>query len=86
MWRHKIPIKEDFSGSSLYSLFTESNFIVVMHGLGLFDKESIKREFEMLHLEIKKHADDVIQHEIDFLKETKEITHKMLISVIRETK
>jgi len=86
MWRNKLPIKEDFSGSSLYSLFAESNFIVVMHGLGLFNQESIKQEYEMLHPEIKKNADNLIQHEKEFLKETQEISHKMMISVIRETK
>lgn len=86
IWRNKLPIKEDFSGSSLYSLFAESNFIVVMHGLGLFNQESIKQEYEMLHPEIKKNADNLIQHEKEFLKETQEISHKMMISVIRETK
>ena len=40
----------------------------------------------MLHPEIKKNADNIIQHEIEFLKETQEISHKMMISVIRETK
>jgi tryptophan halogenase len=86
LWKHKLPIKEDFSGSSFYSLFTESNFIVVMHGLGLFDQESIKREYDMMHPLIKENADQIINNETEFLKETQEITHKMMISVIRDTK
>jgi flavin-dependent dehydrogenase len=86
LWKHKLPIKEDFSGSSFYSLFTESNFIVVMHGLGLFDQGSIKQEYDMMHPLIKDNADQIINNEIEFLKETQEITHKMMISVIRDTK
>jgi hypothetical protein len=57
-----------------------------MHGLGLFDQESIKREYDMMHPLIKENADQIINNETEFLKETQEITHKMMISVIRDTK
>jgi len=85
-WRYKLPIKEDFYNVSQYALFTEANFIVVMQGLGLFDQESIKKEYQMLHSLIREHADNLVAHEINFLKETKEISHKMMLSVIRDTK
>ena len=84
MWRHKLPTREDFIGSSSYSMFTESNFIMVMHGLGLFDTASIKQEYEILNPIIKKNADQIIERELKFLKETKEITHKMMIASIRK--
>lgn len=86
LWKNKLPIKEDFSDSSHYSLFSESNFIVVMHGLGLFNHESIKKEYDVLSNIIKENAENVLSHERQFINETKEISHKMMISVIRDTK
>ena len=86
MWRNKLPIKEDFSGLSHYSLFSEANFIIVMHGLGLFNTDAIKQEYEMMHPIIKENAENILSREIEFLKETQDITHKMILSVIRETK
>jgi len=86
LWRHRLPIKEDFSGVTPYCLFSEANYIVVMQGLGLFDTASIKEEYNMMHPMIKENADNVIDREMEFIKETKEISHKMMISVIRDTK
>lgn len=86
LWRYRLPIKEDFSGVTPYCLFSEANYIVVMHGLGLFDTDAIKNEYNMIHPMIKENAEEIIKHEKEFLKETQEISHKMMISVIRETK
>lgn len=85
-WKYKLPIKEDFVNSSGYALFSDANFIVVMQGLGLFDNSAIKNEFDMLSPTIKDHANEILEHETNFLKETQEISHKMMIAVIRDTK
>ena len=85
-WKYKLPIKEDFTNSSGYALFSDANFIVVMQGLGLFDQSAIKEEFDMLSPVIKDHATEILEHEVNFLKETQEISHKMMISVIRDMK
>lgn len=85
-WKHKLPIKEDFSKLTDYCLFQENHHILVLHGLGLFDKESIGLEYQAIDPIFHEAANAVIQREHDFLRETKEISHKMLLTVIRDTK
>jgi tryptophan halogenase len=85
-WRYKLPIKEDFNTLSDYVMFTEQHHILVMHGLGLFDTNSIRDEFNALGSFVSNNAQEVIANEQKFLLDTKEITHKMMISVIRDTK
>jgi flavin-dependent dehydrogenase len=86
VWRHKLPIKEDFNSLSDYIMFTEQHHILVMHGLGLFDTDSIRQEVEALGPFVNINAQEVINNERQFVLDTKEITHKMMISVIRDTK
>ena len=81
-WKNRLPILEDFTGSK-YSLFYDANFILVMHGLGLFNTDAIKQEYEMLSKGVRDNADSVLANEEKFLKETNEITHKTMISIIR---
>ena len=42
IWKNRLPIKEDFKQG--YLLFYESNFIVILHALGLINVDSIKKE------------------------------------------
>jgi tryptophan halogenase len=84
IWKYKLPIREDFSELSKYILFKENNFILVMHGLGLFDRESIKLEYDSLDTCIKNDADRIFnslkQRESTFPK----IIHKEYLRSIRE--
>lgn len=43
LWKNNLPIYEDFSGLSNYAMFNVPNFIMVLHGLGLFDKKSLRK-------------------------------------------
>jgi flavin-dependent dehydrogenase len=52
IWKKRMPLAEDFCGNSSYSLFGPKNFIVVMEGLELFDRDAIKTEFESMNQEI----------------------------------
>jgi hypothetical protein len=52
-WKHKLPTKEDFSDGSSYDMFHENNYILCLHGLGLFDTESIKKEYDALAFNLK---------------------------------
>jgi tryptophan halogenase len=81
-WRNNLPIEEDFN-SSRYVLFREANFIQVMHGLGLFDIEKIKLEYQMQRKEIKALADkDVL--EIKGAEDAlKVVGHKRFIELIK---
>lgn len=84
IWKYKLPIREDFSDLSKYILFKENNFILVMHGLNLFDQESIKMEYESLDLTIRSNADRIF----DSLKRQEmlspKIVHKEYLRSIRE--
>ena len=51
IWKNRFPIREDFDGN--YNLFTESNFAIVLEGIGHFDKNKIKYEYNIQNDEIK---------------------------------
>jgi tryptophan halogenase len=84
IWKYKLPIREDFSDLSKYILFKENNFILVMHGLNLFDRESIKMEYDSLDLTMRNNADRIF----DSLKQQEmlspKIIHKEYLRSIRE--
>jgi hypothetical protein len=83
-WQTKIPISEDFKNSSTYLMFTETNFIVVMAGLKLFDKKAIFKEYNFLSNNLKNYTSSLIQNtkNIDAITET--LTHKEIINIIRK--
>lgn len=84
LWKYRMPIREDFKDLSNYILFTESNFILVMHGLKLFDIDSIKSEYEQQNSNIREDADWQINHQKYIIKSTQEISHKKMLQAIRE--
>ena len=83
-WRHRLPIAEDFNNVSNYVLFGPSNFIMVMDGLGLFDRKSIAAEYNSLYPTLKENANSVINQQLNFEATIKFITHKEMISTIRK--
>ena len=84
IWKHRLPIQEDFNNLSRYILFSASHFIMVMEGLDLFDKLSIRNEFESNSKIIKQQADDIIRRQ--WLEDTKLdfINHKKFIEITKE--
>jgi tryptophan halogenase len=83
-WRYRLPIREDFSSLSNYVLFKSSNFIVVMQGLGLFDKGAIRQEF-LGHSDLtQQYAHDAIQEYTDYENSVLTIPHKKFIKIIRD--
>jgi tryptophan halogenase len=83
-WQNRLPISEDFFDESRYSLFSSSNYIIVMNGLGLFNRENILKEFNSSSDESKILAESFINEFKLFEKNTKKITHKEMIRIIRE--
>lgn len=83
LWKNKMPIDEDFKDLSDYILFKGTNHAIVMDGLDLFDRNAIRIEFESCHDYIKNAAADIIKERKEFEKNIKKISHKQLISFIR---
>ena len=82
-WKNRLPIAEDFNNTSDYILFTPANFIVVMEGLELFNRNSIRAEYNSLYPSVKNDANSIINQQINFEQNIKLITHKEMISAIR---
>jgi tryptophan halogenase len=85
IWKDKLPIEDDFRGSSRQLLFKAHHFLLVLQGLQWFDKDSILEEFKSLPHHIQQEADIVIKdleygNRIDQLDTS---THKEMLTVIR---
>ena len=77
-----MPIADDMTAHTKKVLFNEYNFAIVMHGLGLFNNQSIAKQYESLPEGAKQHVENAIQHKIQFDR-TKTIPHKMMIQLLR---
>ena len=86
MWKHKMPVREDFSNLSRYILFHEEHHLFVMHGLKLFNTESIRKEFEELPIELKLKADKIVNSTILKDETVPTMTHKEYLRAIRNAK
>jgi hypothetical protein len=82
-WKHHLPIYEDFNKDSDYKLFGPANFILVMEGLNLFDRESIKIEYNQLNKYHRDAADTALLNLSNHDKNLETITHKQLLWLIR---
>lgn len=83
-WKNHLPILEDFSSNTDYIMFNDSHHIVVMHGLGLFDSNSIKKEYMMLPKDVRQNADKIIQNAKSWDPLIPVTGHKEHLRIIRE--
>lgn len=83
LWKHKLPVNEDFNNDSNYTLFRSANFILVMAGLDLFDKNSIYKEYKSLSKFNQKETESILSNIIEKEKQIETISHKQLIWLIR---
>lgn len=82
LWKNKLPTTEDFCGVSQYRLFSEIHHILVLYGLGHFDTEKIKNEYELLvDRDSKLRAEEAIHFENTL--ECQTIPHRTMIELIR---
>jgi len=88
VWRHKLPIEDDFEKISKYVLFKELHYIFILHGLQLFDKDSIKKEYETLPEETKQYTEKVIEDlkNANSKDQSDILTHKEMLLAIRSYK
>ena len=84
LWKDRLPIREDFSSLSDYIMFKEDNFILVMAGLGLFNSDEVKREYDLQAEYIQNLANLKIQEAINLDSEKNTITHKEALRVVRD--
>ena len=84
-WKTKIPISEDFINTSYYIMFGARNFITVMAGLGLFNKEAILQEYNFLSSKYIDYANESFNNIVNDLNSTQYISHKQFLKQIRES-
>lgn len=82
-WRKNLPISDDFNHQTTYVLFKDAHYLQVLYGLKLFDQELIKKEYDCMHPNIKKHAEDFLRETRTLEKIDPSIGHKEFISAIR---
>ena len=83
-WKNHLPILEDFSGQTDYLMFTEAHHIVVMHGLNLFNTESIKKEYLSLPEYVRRNAYNIVESSKYNDNIVSTTTHKEHLRIIRE--
>jgi len=81
-YRNNLPIADDFRNDSDYSLFKEQHYVHILHGLGLFNTEMIKQEFEHQSEWTKQQAKGIINQLFDQYTEC--VTHKEYLDFIRD--
>lgn len=82
-WEKRLPRKEDFVSLSSYKMFSDPNFILILHGLNLINVEEIKKEFLFLNKNLIKESNIKIQNNILFQNNAKYIDHKKFIELTR---
>jgi len=86
IWQNRLPTEIDFDTDTKFVLFKALHFVMVLHGLDLFDIEKIKDEYDTLDPNIKQDADRVREH---LLKESnfdnEFLSHKEFLNLIRES-
>ena len=80
-WKHRLPIEEDFKETNYY-VFWPSNFINVMYGLDLFNKNNIKKEYLSYSQETRNFIENCIKKE-KLIYNWPKIKHKEYLRLIR---
>ena len=82
-WKTKLPIREDFSKDSQYAMFSHANYITVMAGLNLFDKNAILKEYQFLSENIRNSAEITVNSLVYEEHLKKFLNHKEILRIIR---
>jgi hypothetical protein len=78
-------MQEDFSGVSRHILFYDASYIMVLHGLGHFNVESIKKEYDACDQVTKNWVETTItNHELYMMNNAETITHKDFLKSIKQ--
>lgn len=89
LWNAGLPIAEDF-GNNNYIMFSDKNFISVMHGLNMFDNNIIVKKYNLVPDYIKNLSDQKLKetknNDFNQINKNNFITHKEYIKIIRKEK
>jgi len=84
VWKHRLPILEDFKGTNYY-LFFEHNWVSVLYGLKLMNFDSIKKEFSSYpDYIIEKVKKTVEKYHIN-IETMNNISHKLYLTNVRKS-
>lgn len=84
LWKHKLPMQEDFSGLSRHILFWDASFTMVLHGLGHFNVESIKKEYDACDQFTKNRVETTIANHEEYRANVDTIPHKQFLESIKQ--
>jgi hypothetical protein len=84
LWKNRLPIREDFKNLSDYILFKDPNFILVMEGLNLFNRDAIKDEYSLLNSKFKEEAEKIAANHFYLDRTATTFSHKEYIKLIRD--
>ena len=82
LWKTRLPCLDDFRGDSGYILFWAENFMVVMDGLNMIDKDMARHQYNMLNNYTKQYCDFFEADRNETIKKWTMINHKDAIKLI----
>lgn len=82
-WRSNLPIADDFSNLTSYALFRDAHYLQVLAGLKLFDRQAIKKEYNLMHPRVRNIAETFIRETRTLEKMNPSVGHKEFILAIR---
>lgn len=82
-WKKNLPIADDFTGQTMYTMFKAGNFAQVLHGLDFFDTNAIKREYDMMNPQTKKWGDEILSFIHPAIDTRPYVEHREVIESIR---
>ena len=84
LWKHRLPISEDFNKQSDYILFKDVNWIHILYGMNLIDVEKIKENHNFNSSQIIENVKDDIKNTRQNEKNVNTITHKQYLDIFKE--
>ena len=80
-----MPTEIDFDQDTNFILFKALHFVMVLHGLKLFNIDAIADEYSTIHESFKEKADEVRTHLQGESNEDHEfLTHKEFLTMVRK--
>ena len=86
VWENRLPILEDFNDLTSYIMFADKHFLLILEGIGFFNKKSIKNNHLKINLSMQNNAKQIIDEIIKYEKTTSFIKHKDYLNFIRNYK
>jgi hypothetical protein len=84
VWQNRLPINEDFSDKTGYILFSTDHFTVILEGLGLYNRQSIRKEYEGQSNSIKQRTEMLVENLRNIDSRPVYMSHKKFIQIIRD--